>query len=116
MITVKAIDCVRKMGGWFVVMWNWAKIEPVAWVGIVLLIASFHYAAFDWGLGFSGEARVRYAGTVLQLGGVVMVALGVGSTRKMFGLPGTARAFWNWLSEIPLGGPRTVSEIGRAHV
>lgn len=57
----------------------------------------------------SGEARVRIAGTLLQVAGIGTVALGLKQTRRHFGLPSTLESIWMWLKSWPVSGRRPIS-------
>jgi hypothetical protein len=63
---------------------RWALLEPwKVWLAFGVPIAVFFASeAVPWG---TADQRVRGAGLLMTLGGVVLVARGIADTRKMFG-------------------------------
>lgn len=62
----------------------------------------------------ASESVIRWTGLMLQLGGVMTVAWGLHTTRKLFGLPAMTTSIGSWLKCFPWRKRRTVLASGFA--
>lgn len=87
---------LRSIAHW---LWNgregWGPLLVV--VGIVITMSSFT-KVLDHGL--------RYAGLILQILGVVTVAIGLRDRRQTFQRPGLPRLFLQWFARFPRYAPK----------
>jgi hypothetical protein len=90
---------------------HWLFVEPWEfWVCVGALVVA---VLFVWLCRIDAEPRVRSAGVVLQLLGLITTALGIRKTRMDFGHPGIFTNIANWLAR-GLTRNRSVS-IGSLH-
>ena len=86
--------------------WIWEAHE----IGACVLGLAAALGYILWGGPVTeGEPRVRYAGLVLQLLGILTVAMGVSQTRTLFRRPGMRAAAAQWFSRHPKLIPRPIA-------
>jgi hypothetical protein len=73
---------------------------PVGVAIIVAILAAFIGCALSIALSTNDSAAVRYAGTLLELSGLITVALGLRDTLRQFGQPPVARRVWHWFGAL----------------
>ena len=79
---------------------RWLIIDPIAlWFCLAPLLTAVVFVWFcTWN---DGEARSRWAGTMLQLLGLVTTAIGIQQTRKQFGHPSIFTKLGGWYARRP---------------
>lgn len=68
-----------------------------AWLALLPLTVMFLVPGL---VTCNGEKHLRYTGLLLQLAGLVVVAIGIANTRRLFGRPTVAQAIGKWLLQL----------------
>ena len=74
----------------------------VGWIGWLALLAPFLIFSLLVLMLSCWEPRIRLTGMVLELSGLLTVALGLRETRKLFGRQGLFTGIWSYLTTVPL--------------
>lgn len=91
------------MKSWLGRVWAWLGEVPTFWGFLTLLMACF---GLPLGLGFTTEDGIRYAGMLLQLVGVGVVAYTLRGRGKLFGRLPVMRYAIQWIRRAPVPRPR----------
>jgi len=76
----------------------------------VVVVSAFY--VYQSSTPIAAEARIRAAGAVLQVLGILTVVYGLNETRKLFRLPGILAGAWRWIRACPWRGPRRIFGSG----
>ena len=87
---------------------RWIAEPRVAWLTILVTMIAL-FLALRTG---ATEKQIRITGALLQLFGVVTVAIGVKQTRKLFDRPGILAQTQAWLKRAPRWKGRTIALTG----
>jgi len=103
------LERAKAIWRWIDAHWSWLTEERWPWIMLGVLLG---VPLVVWFLPGELEPRVRLAAMVLQLCGVVTVALGIRKTRRLFGEESYGERFGAWWGRRP--GDRTARLMGAA--
>ena len=94
----------ERLWQWLFAVARWIWEARRGW-GTIALVAAIVFAAIP--VAKSLEDGIRYAGMILQILGVVTVAIGLRDKRQTFERPGLVQIFRGWLSRFPKYAPKS---------
>ena len=94
----------ERLWQWLFAVARWIWEARRGW-GTIALVAVIVFAAIP--VAKSLEDGIRYAGMILQILGVVTVAIGLRDKRQTFERPGLVQIFRGWLSRFPKYAPKS---------
>jgi hypothetical protein len=91
---------MRRLYNWILHWLRWLFVSPWPfWICVIVIVAA---GLFAWVCPWHDtESRMRWAGTALQLAGLVLTAVGILQTRALFHLPSPAAILRGWFAERP---------------
>ena len=102
---------MRRLYGWILRCLRWAVLRPwPLWVGVGGVAIAWLFVWFiPW---HDAESRMRWAGTALQLAGLLLTVIGIIQTRNVFHLPSLLSILRGWFADRPKWRTDTRMELG----
>lgn len=92
------MNWLARLRAWVIRIGHWLGEPWRAWVAVVTIPGLLLLSALilhQW------EQRLRITGMVLELLGVVTVAIGLRGVRQLFGRPSLSQLFVDWVKQFP---------------